>query len=190
MGVVRAFVAVKTDAAVQSALGEVISKLSETGANVKWIHDINLHLTLKFLGDTDVEDLNRIEKGLQEAANRFKPINIGIVGVDAIPNINFPRIVCANLSGDVDLLTDLAETIEVELAKVGVPKDIRKFFPHITLGRVKSFKGKSRLLMELRQFHKKELAGMLIDKIHLVKSELKPGGAIYEDLAAVTLTKN
>jgi len=190
MGVVRAFVAVKTDSAVQSALGEVISKLSDTEANVKWVHDINLHLTLKFLGDTDVEELKRIEKGLQEAASRFKPLNIGIVGVDAIPNTNSPRIVCANLSGDVHRLTDLAEAVEEELAKVGVPKDIRKFFPHITLGRVKSFKGKSKLLMELRQFHKKELAGLVIDKIHLVKSELMPGGAIYEDLAAVTLTKN
>jgi 2'-5' RNA ligase len=188
MGLVRVFVAVKTDAAAQSALGEVMTKLSATRADVKWVHDFNLHLTVKFLGDTDEGDLKGIQKGLESAASRFGPLNITINGVDAIPNINYPRVVCANLGGDVDRLTDLAHAVEAELFNIGIPKEARDFFPHITLGRVKSFRGKSKLLMELRKFHKKELAGMVVEKIHLIKSELKPGGAIYEDLATVALT--
>jgi 2'-5' RNA ligase len=188
MGVVRAFVAVKTDAAAQSVLGEVINVLSATRADVKWIHDFNLHITIKFLGDIEREDLEKVIKGLEEAVKSFKPMSLAINGVDVIPNIRYPRVVCASLGGDTAGLTGLAHTIESELFNLGIPKEAREFFPHITLGRVKSFKAKSKLIMELRRFHKNELAGMVVDEIHLIKSELKPGGAIYEDLAAFPLT--
>lgn len=185
---VRAFVAVKIDASVQSALGEVISELSATEADVKWVHDYNLHITLKFLGNTEEGDLIGIKKALEEAAKGFEAINLALYGVDAMPNINYPRVVCANLAGEVAQLTDLAHAVEGELLNIGIPKEARDFFPHITLGRVKSFRVKSRLIKEIRRFHKIELAKMVVDRIHLIKSELKPGGAIYEDLATVELS--
>ncbi|MDH5542494.1 MAG: RNA 2',3'-cyclic phosphodiesterase [Nitrospinota bacterium] len=188
MDTVRAFVAVKAGKEAEAALGGVLAELAKTGADVRWVHAENLHLTLKFLGNVKSERIGKITETVEKIARETGPISLAVNGLELIPNPHYPRIVCAELGGEVDKLKDLAELAEKELVKLGFEEEQREFFPHITLGRVKSFKAKSSLIMKMRQFHKRGLAKIDVKQIFLMKSELNPTGAIYTELAEMKLS--
>jgi len=188
MDTVRAFIAVKSGENAEIALGNVLKELIKTEADVRWVHAENLHLTLKFLGNIKTELLETVTKTLEKISQGMKPINLNISGLELIPNPHYPRIVCAELGGEVDKLKHLAELVEMELVKLGFPAEKREFFPHITLGRVKSFKAKSSLVMKIRQLHKKDFAQICVESIFLMKSELNSTGAIYTELAKIKLS--
>ncbi|MBU4129073.1 RNA 2',3'-cyclic phosphodiesterase, partial [bacterium] len=63
----------------------------------------------------------------------------------------------------------------------------RPFSPHLTLGRVKSQKEKGGLTEALTNTEASHSGNMRVDKIAIIKSELKPQGSIYTSLEEISL---
>jgi 2'-5' RNA ligase len=86
-------------------------------------------------------------------------------------------------------LARLQEAIEREVAPLGFPTEKRGFSPHLTLGRVKrASTGERRRLGELiRGTEIGSLGQMTARAVSLMRSDLKPSGAVYMQLRSVAL---
>lgn len=183
----RAFVALELPNDVVRMLIEARDDLRATDANVRWVTPGNIHLTLKFFGDIDQDQAERMKRALREAVSLHSAPIVHVGGVGAFPNARNPRVVCVGMDAD-DHLRNLQEFIESAAEDAGVPREQRIFSPHLTLGRVKDSRGSnlSRLLGEV----KTETLTVSLDNLVLFESRLSPQGAKYAALERVVLRDN
>ena len=161
------------------------------GKNVRWIPRENVHLTLLFLGDTPMELVGDIESKLSEAAKRTNPFELTLGATGAFPSFHSPKILWVGLGGNVRQLVQLQGRIEGSLRTIGFEPERRPFKPHITVGRTErdltrqyegdvGFSWRRAELPSVR-------AAVPVKEIHLLRSHLQPGGAVYESTLAVPL---
>jgi 2'-5' RNA ligase len=181
----RIFIAIELNEEMHNKLAAIQSKLKPAGADVKWVEPQNIHLTLKFLGETPPEKIEKIKNTLDAIAANTNTFNISLSQIGAFPNINSPRVIWVGIKdvGAPCNVTLLASEIENELAKLGFPKEDRPFSAHLTLGRVRSPKDRERLKEQItssatlwRDF------AMTVSTITLFQSTLTPKGPIYTAL--------
>lgn len=186
----RAFIAIELPAEIKKYLSGLQEKLKATGAEVKWVKPLNIHLTLKFLGEIDQEQFKRICETLDRITKESAGYTISLGSVGAFPKITSPRTIWAGIEKGGQQTQDLAERIEVELVKIGRPKEIRPYSSHITIGRTKSPLNRNRLIQELNNLADSPEAlpsEFPVTKIILYKSTLTIGGPIYEVLHEANL---
>ena len=93
-----------------------------------------------------------------------------------------PRVVWVGLDDPTDTLVPLVTDIEQCLEPLGFKREKRRFNPHITLGRVRSLKGKSMLVDGIRQLHNTQGPSFMAAGVNLIRSILRPSGAEYSQL--------
>jgi 2'-5' RNA ligase len=187
MEVVRAFIAAQIDDELREGLRLTIEELKKSDPYVRWIRPENLHVTLKFLGDVETDKIDAITSEMRNTAAAEQPFGLAVSGIGVIPNPRYPRVIYTNLMDDGQKLKNLSKRLDEAMARLGFQPEERDFLPHLTLGRVKSFKAKSILIMKIREFHKRQIGRLDVGSIHLIKSELKPAGAIYTEIAKAAL---
>lgn len=96
----------------------------------------HLHLTLKFLGDTDEADLPNICRALDECAAAPSPFEMQLAGTGVFPPRGSARIVWAGLQEPTGRRAGLQADLEELLAALGFKQEHRAFSPHITLARI------------------------------------------------------
>ncbi|MEN4011169.1 MAG: RNA 2',3'-cyclic phosphodiesterase [Chloroflexota bacterium] len=188
---IRAFIAIELSAMIHSELGQLVGLLRKSGLNgIRWVNPSNIHLTLRFLGDTLPESLQQVSVALSAATRRIAPFEIQVRGVGAFPNFNRPRVVWAGVQAPPELI-NLQQSIETMARKTGFPAEERPFSPHLTLGRVQraiSPADLARLSQGLASLSVGLLGNMLVSRYVLFQSDLKPSGAVYTRLACFDLT--
>ena len=183
----RAFVALEPPSVIKEAAAAIQRELMQSQAPVGWVRLEGMHLTLKFLGEISPSRLPEIEKALGSAAEGTGSVKITVRGLGVFPNPRNPRVVWLGIEPEDDRLSQLQERIDRVLAPLGFPPENREFRPRLTLGRVKSYRGLDDL-MKVVAVHQNVLAGdCVLDQLHLIQSELKPGGAVYATLWSVLL---
>jgi len=180
-------VAVKLDENLRGLLQQVTEQLKTADPYVRWVKPENLHITLKFLGGVETAKMGEIKESLEKCAKGHASFHLKFAGIDVIPNPRYPRVVYAGLRGGLELLKNLTNDIECGMEALGFAREGRDFLPHLTIGRVKSFKAKSMLMMKIREFQDREIGNLAVDGVFLMKSELQPHGAIYTELAEFPL---
>lgn len=183
----RLFIAVEAPVAVREAAEAAIAELRPCG-DVRWTPVENLHLTLKFLGETAEDRIPTIQKNLAEIANDFSVFVIRLGRPGAFPNARRPQVLWLGLEGGIPpegRLADLAKALDSRMVFLGFPPETRPYRAHLTLGRVRSQRGISALAKRLAELH----SGMAVTEvlwpireICLVESHLQPGGSRYETL--------
>jgi 2'-5' RNA ligase len=139
----------------------------------------NLHITLKFLGET--EQKTAIEVKIKEAAESFTPFNVSLKGIGAFPSPKRAKILWAGVKEGIDYLTDLFISLDKKIHELGFKKEMRKFTPHITFARVKNGKYS---LSENVDF---SFDSFPVNEVTLFKSTLTPKGALYEALSKIPI---
>ena len=177
----RCFVAIEIPEPIKRDIGELLEILKKYNVDVKWIRHENLHLTLKFLGNTPEDLLPKIKESLLNIVLSYEPFNIKIYTIGVFPNKKYPRVIWVGVE-DSGILTKLKKDIENSMVLLGYQKEDREFNPHLTLGRVRSQKGIVNLINELDNFKDRDFGGINVESIKLMKSELKPKGAEYSCL--------
>ena len=183
----RCFVAVKVCAPVCKLLLQVQEALQRADADVKWVEEGNLHLTLKFLGDLSEDQLASLRSLLIAEAARWPRMSLTYAGTGVFPEHGEPRVVWAGCSGDVAKLAGLAAAIELHAESVGVPNERRPFVAHLTLGRVKSSRNVKRLQAAIENQRQVPLGPDEITEFVLFQSRLTSAGPTYEPLARFSL---
>jgi len=191
---IRAFIAVSLSEEIIQGLSRTVADLRARLPNggVRWVAAQNIHLTLKFLGDTPAAAVDRLAKGLQAAVASQPPFEIHVGGWGAFPSPRRARVVWVGLSAPAGLGA-LQRSVEAELARQGFPPEERPFSPHLTIGRV----GREihpddlrRLANVLESVQVGDLGVVCVDTVHLYQSDLRPGGPIYTRLFTARLGAN
>lgn len=99
----------------------------------KWTDTEQLHLTLRFIGETDCQTEDRIIGSLSEI--HFEPFPMKIKGIGYFPPRKEPRILWTGIEENKNL-TDLQARIERALVHLDIEPDLRRFHPHITIARL------------------------------------------------------
>ncbi len=188
MNRVRTFVAVELDPGTKKSLRREAERLAGSGAEVKWVAEENLHVTMKFLGQVDRLAVPEILKALEEAAGGVEPFRAEIAGVALFPTPTRPRIVAVGVDPEgAGQLTELAGRLEDALVGIGFGRERRGFRAHITLGRVKGTRGAGALADSLLTADGRPFGHEDVDELVLFMSELSRAGPKYTVLGRVPL---
>ncbi len=177
----RLFFAVKLPEALKSALGDFIMPFRGLPARVKWVEPRNMHLTLKFLGETDREQLDELKAAATEAAGGASPFELNIYGSGAFPNLRRPRVFWVGIDDPQKGLQNLQKTLDYNLGQIGFETESKKFSPHLTLGRVKE-RGEIGQLGEAFSRAVFPPVKVAVSEFFLIESKLRPTGPVYTDL--------
>jgi 2'-5' RNA ligase len=154
--------------------------------DIKSVEKENLHFNLKFFGEIENEKVDKIKEIVEKVAAQFEPFEINVNGIGAFPSKSYVKVVWLGIKEGFQTFKSLGDMIENSLVNLGIEKE-EDFTPHLTLGRVKSGRNKTELLVFLRKYEKIEVGKMTVDKLTLFQSKLSPKGPVYEEVFTVKL---
>jgi len=191
---IRAFIAIELNSAIQAALrqAETPLKNSRVGHMARWVSPTSIHLTLKFLGNMSVAQVPDIGRALQRTGTAYSPFTIGLSGLGCFPHPRRPRVIWVGLGGDLEALASLQESVDRQLKCLGFKPEKRGFTPHLTLGRIRdrARPGERQALVERMSTVRVDTsASMVVREVSLIRSDLRPTGAVYTRLASAPLVK-
>ena len=153
-----------------------------------WVRPEGIHLTLRFLGDIAEERVEALGTMLQDVAAGVTPFALDARGIGAFPDPRAPRVIWLGLQGTPEAtaaLRRMQAKIEDGVAGLGFPRESRAFTAHLTLARVRDRKSGAALAKVLEANHDRVVGGFTAASVGLIKSELRPTGAVYTTLVEV-----
>ena len=184
----RCFIAISLPRELKAEILGIQDRLKSAGADVSWTRQEGMHLTLKFLGEIEEKGIPKIERALDMAVDGVTTFVLSVSGMGIFPDLRSPRVVWIGLKEEGNNLIKLHKGVEEELKKIGFPSEERRFTPHITLGRIRSNRNIEKLLKLIDAEKGVDSGGVEVSDLHLIKSELKPSGAVYTELYSVMLS--
>ena len=193
MSVLRAFIAIEFPAHVCDAIQKQTVRLRQTLGDdlIRWVPTQNMHLTLKFLGDTATSYLDFLKQLLIREAESHPQFDLQLGGLGAFPTSRRPRLLWIGIHAPTDLVS-LQRGIETGASRLGYEQEERAFSPHLTIGRVRpniSPPELQKIHAALDTIQLGNIGTARVDSIHLFKSDLQPGGSIYTKLFSAPLSK-
>ena len=185
----RGFVAIALPDEIRAALASVQQDLAKSQADVAWVSPANLHVTLKFLDEISDEQARAVTALLQRIAGREASFALSLSGVGAFPSREAPRVVWVGLSEGNEIIARIAEEIEREGAALALPKEMRTFSPHLTIGRVRSPQHRAALVQALATAAWQPPEPWEASSLILYQSVLRADGPRYSVVAEVPLSK-
>lgn len=176
----RLFCAINIVNELKANISNLQTKLRNSGADVKWVEPVNLHLTIKFFGEVKEEKIELISCVGEQVCAQHDRIKIEIAGLGAFPDLKNPRVIWLGISRGSEQIKLLAQKIDEGLATIGFAKESRPFSVHLTLGRTRSNCGKEKLVATINGFKEQKLGGQEIEKVDLMQSILQPQGPVYK----------
>jgi len=184
----RLFIAIKIepDQSFTKIYRELCSKLGYE--NLRFVEPDKLHLTLRFLGDTDENKIPDIDLMMKKSADASKIFTLNINNTGVFGSSYNPRVLWFGIENN-DLLTQLQARIELDLTKVGFFQDRQNFVPHLTLSRIKQLKDLKLFQKTIGEFHERKIMKQEVRSFSLIESILMKEGPIYHTLSTYTLQK-
>lgn len=185
---VRTFIAIDINRAVRGELAKLQLRLKRAHAHARWVKPENIHLTLAFLGDVDIDQIRPLEAAMDEHLQGLEKFSLILAGTGSFGKPRRPRIIWAGINDSPPLMELQRKTTDA-LLDAGIDFDTKPFSPHLTMGRVKSPKQGSALLDGLEMEEATGFGRVEISEVLLFKSVLKPGGAEYSVLYRVPFVR-
>ena len=193
METLRTFIAIELSGTLKDALRRIQGELSVEmpARSVRWVQPDGIHLTLKFLGDTPAAQVDAVKAALARAAVEAVPFTVTASGLGCFPSARQPRVVWVGLQEPSGALSRLQRAVEAQVAPLGFPTERRPFTPHLTLGRVQQYASGSDVRQIGEVVAARMTAGALGEMraavVSYIKSDLRPGGAVYTALSEARL---
>ena len=181
----RAFLAVELPENVQGEIARAAGPLREVAPeDARFVPPDNLHLTLKFLGNLEAENLPRLLRGTLPRLAKAEPFEIELGGFGAFPSARAARILWVGVSEGVVPLARLARGLDAAASRVGVERERRPYRGHLTVAR-------------LRQPAEVPIVGLegpsgvkvLVREVVLFRIDLSQMGARYSPMVRIPLGK-
>ncbi|UCB43921.1 MAG: RNA 2',3'-cyclic phosphodiesterase [Dehalococcoidales bacterium] len=191
---VRSFVAIELPEGLKEELVGLSERLKSSGhSGVRWVDPRGIHLTLKFLGDVAVDQLDDITAALTEATREISTFRLEVGGLGVFPNPRRVRVAWVGVSGETDKLQQLQQRVESSMAVLGFAVESRGFTPHLTLARVRdqvSPEERQRFGQVIESTNFKARHDIEVNTVYLMRSQLTRQGAIYSSISSVSLDRN
>ena len=184
----RLFIALDIPEEAVKKVMEFQKVLKKAGIQGKWIYEKNIHLTLKFIGETDPENIDIIQNILEETASAFRPFNLAVSNAGVFPDIERPSVAWTGIDGETGLVMKLARiTDRLLFEKSGIKRETKAFKPHITVARFRNRISPVRLEKTIEEISQKPPFPFIADTVTLYKSFLSREGAKYTALKKIIL---
>ena len=183
----RTFIALDLSDSMKKELTRLQEELKKAGSDVKWVNPLNIHLTLKFLGNVEESKIDEIKAILDGISQKNNAYELSLFNLGSFPSLNQLRVLWAGIDKGCSETEKIAEEIENGLEKIGFPKETRPFSAHLTIGRVRSGKNKAKL-KEIITSLQVNPETCQIKSVTLYQSKLTPKGPIYTPLHVANLT--
>ncbi|MEA3428688.1 MAG: RNA 2',3'-cyclic phosphodiesterase [Thermodesulfobacteriota bacterium] len=185
--IIRSFIGFELPEKIRSFIANIQEDLKSDGFDARWVKPKNIHLTLKFLGNINKDNAQKVGVAILKSAADYAPISLTAKGIGAFPGINRPRVLWIGIRGQIDVLVQLQKSLDDKLEGIGFPKENRPFKGHLTLARVKRQINQAKLINAIKKYGELDQESFIADNIILFKSDLKPTGAVYTKLSSVLL---
>jgi RNA 2',3'-cyclic 3'-phosphodiesterase len=180
----RVFCAINLPLALRERVQVHIARLRESvpEARASWNRDDKLHLTIKFLGDIDVDRVAALSLAAERAVAGMKPISLTAKGCGAFPDRGRPRVLWIGTVDEDEGLARLNQRLETECAAQGFAREQRDFRPHLTIARVRQ----PAAAVELADAHQQMGFPPLkfeANELVVIRSELSGAGSRYTNIS-------
>lgn len=180
------FIAIGLPENLRNELEKAQKQLKPFARDAKWVNVSGIHLTLKFLGYVDPEQIPNITDALSLKAH--DSVAIQARGCGFFPNARRPNVLWVGVSAPE--LAALQADVEEAMAKLGFEKENRAFSPHLTLARFKDHRGLLSLAKETEKLVDKDFGSFTASSFSLYESILRPQGAQYHVLQEFILNRS
>jgi 2'-5' RNA ligase len=171
---------------LRQRLAAAIDRLRPHAADIAWVTESNLHVTLKFLGQVDESRAPALADALRATLADQRAFDVGVRGLGAFPSPTRPRVLWAGLDDAAGALTAVARRVDACCGGLGFPRETREFAAHVTLGRVREPRRRQPALADALA-RGADFGRLRVERVSLMRSELSPRGARYSELAAAPL---
>ena len=177
---------IRTFISIDVPITDEISSLLQSLRGVKGIKvppEGQIHLTLKFLGDTDDKKVTKLCASLREALSDTPSFDVDIEDLGAFPNERNPRVLWMGVK-EPERLIGLADIVDDTVRSMNLRCDDKKFSPHITVGRID---GRPDLKEIFEKNKGRCFCRFRCSSVKVMKSELTPRGAIHTVIDSIEL---
>ncbi|MGC8581205.1 MAG: RNA 2',3'-cyclic phosphodiesterase [Thermoplasmata archaeon] len=178
----RVFLAITIDPTEE--IKKAIKKISELPIKQSIVKENALHLTIKFFGEKNEDEINVINTTCLKLFSGIKPFKLKIKGMGIFGTYEFPRVIWMGIFPN----TELNEIINRSNILFG--KEDRESNPHLTISRPKQPVKRKELIERIIESYKDTIFWEgEIRYCTLKKSILNPSGAEYIDLFQYALNE-
>lgn len=191
----RLFVALDLPDDIRGCIARFMDGVRGFAPEVRWVRPESMHLTLKFLGETDEATAQRVDQALGEI--RGQAPQLAFRGTGFFPTPRSARVFWIGIDAD-EHLAALAGKVEHAMERLGFEREKRAFSPHLTLARSGSGRPGNgpedkpnlrfrRLQEKLAAMPPPDFGTMTPHEFFLYQSKLSPKGSEYTRIASFKL---
>jgi 2'-5' RNA ligase len=173
----RIFIALDIPPEIRTRIAEYAERARALAPEARWARVEGLHITLKFVGETDDAALEKMKSAL--AAIKAAPFEVKLEGVGFFPNPKGARLFWVGVDGG-EALPRLASAVEASLEKLGMAREEKAYHPHLTLARAS--KHPLRELQPLLNAQPPQFGTMTAREFFMYRSQPQRGGSKYTKL--------
>jgi len=184
----RLFVALDIADEIRQRIARFMEGVREFAPEPRWVRGESLHVTLKFIGET--QKMEEIRAALETVTN--SGFDLSFRGAGFFPTPRSARVFWVGIEAD-ERLAGLASAVDAALLPLGIEKESRAYSPHLTLARSGSAKPQrvagdtsnrqfARLQEKLAARPAPDFGTMTAREFFLYQSKLMRGGAVYSKL--------
>ncbi|MEN8230718.1 MAG: RNA 2',3'-cyclic phosphodiesterase [Bacteroidota bacterium] len=167
---------VKVSERFLEARQELMESLS--GERISWVDPDRYHITLRFIGKTDINAIDQIGKALGEKVNIPQRSHVSLTQTGSFGPRKKPRVIWIGLE-HTTIFESLKDDVDRVLQSCGIPSVDGPFRAHLTLGRVRSLKDLNGYYETVSKMEDRFKEFILLDKLVFYRSELGNGGPVY-----------
>ncbi len=175
----RLFIAIDIPKELKTQLQKLQDALAKSHADVKWVNSDNIHITMKFLGETQDEKIEKLKIFLDEITKKTQAFRIRVGTLGAFPGPGSPRVIWVGVTKGEDQLSALAGLIDAACDKLGFDPETRPFSSHLTIGRVRSPKNRDKVKELILKTPFEFSEDVAVNIITLYQSTLSKTGSTY-----------
>jgi 2'-5' RNA ligase len=181
----RAFISI--DLARIQEIEDYIVALKSADPTLKVVDPKQIHITLKFLGETPESKVPVIAEAMKEAAKGIEPFTVRLRGTGAFPSKNRIRVIWVGMN-DILPMGTMATRLDELLSQQGFERERRPFAPHLTVARTKVESPNPSIRQIMENNAESDFGTIFVDRIRLKKSVLTQCGPRYSTVEEVVLS--
>ena len=185
----RLFVAIELDDAARAAIADeqkrLMRALGRADRSVRWVKAEQIHLTLVFIGNVDDGRAALIVDAMRDDFH-VTPFTIAFARIGVFPPHGAPTVLWLGVARGASEAVDVHRNVADRLEKVGVERERRAYYPHLTLGRWRSSRAADRRRVA-EASRDDEVARIGVEAVTLYRSHLSSQGSTYEALSRARL---
>ena len=153
-------------------LYQKLRSISTRFDRMNWVEPDLMHITLKFLGETSLDEIPDIAESLRVACRDIPPFVVDIGRIGLFGSRYQPRVLWFGVD-NTEILQQLYLSIEKQMRKMRFPRNIGNFVPHLSIARINMIDDKRRFLKHIKDNQTPHIQQFTVNEIILYESILK-----------------